>query len=655
MQMNFKHDRYYNNGSSGNSDNLYESYNESSGLDDDRRPSLTRARAKIINFSAQEISGASTSQSGGEQRPTKFPVKNELDVVLRKVRSVLNKISSINYTKLQNRWVNLIPTEPDQLTEVFQLLIAKALDDSMYMKIYARLIRDVLDENPSNSNSLRSSLYNQLHHGLQGLTTDMELAKCGRLVERENEARRRRVMLYRFIAELYMQNVCSTRFVTERVTDLIGQGRKLPQDADEPLECICVILMFAGSKLEEYKGCWLNDVFVNLNLTDPSKIPIVSKRMHFMLLDLMEMRANGWAAQSKWWVQQVPTTSDTTIDAELSSLIASRSKSVKSRRSKKNATNSRRLREKERTLRTILNQVVPSNLDRMAFEFGQIFQRRRNSTDASVTSIINHILHTDDPMFIRVQSELISKVCNGCPVLKAQLSEQLLQNLGSIPTIRFCAELYIMDVLSLGEILSSLQRNPIGGIESACIFFNRVQFKLFRIRRKIQVHEKIKMETLIESMNKNARLHCPHRIRCMVLDIDDLQNAKWEGARPLLWNPISLCKRTMPFTFQNAINVFNANAEDGLEFMQENLGTNRRKIQRFVENLCIWAIWNSNSDLLYLVTCGRFIKSIMRVQLLSAKQFQPILASVVHGVTLMKDKPDAWAHLGQIMHELYKP
>jgi len=212
-----------------------------------------------------------------------------------------------------------------------------------------------------------------------------------------------------------------------------------------------------------------------------------------------------------------------------------------------------------------------------------------------------------------------------------------------------------MDVISLGEILSSLQRNPIAGIESACIFFNRVQFKLFRVRRKIQVHEKMKMETLIESLNKNARLHCPYRIRCMVLDIDDLQNNKWESIRPLLWNPVSLCRRTMPFTFENAINVFNSNEEDGLEFMQEHLGTNRSKIGKFVEDLCMWAIWSSNSDLTSLVTCGRFIKSIMAVQLLTVKQFQPILASVVQGVTLMKNKPDAWAHLGQIMHELYNP
>jgi len=122
----------------------------------------------------------------------------------------------------------------------------------------------------------------------------MEIAKFNRSMERElNFARHRKVMLNRFIAELFLESVCSAKFIAQKVSELMGQGRRSPEDTDEALECLCVILTFAGAKLEETKGSWLDDVLAGVNVREITNSPAVSKRIQFMVLDLVEMRSKG--------------------------------------------------------------------------------------------------------------------------------------------------------------------------------------------------------------------------------------------------------------------------------------------------------------------------------------------------------------------------
>jgi len=114
-------------------------------------------------------------------------------------------------------------------------------------------------------------------------------------------------MLHRFIAELYLEDVCSSKFVAERVTDLVGQRMKNVNDADEPLECLCILLAFCGAKLEERKGMWLDDILVKVNLKEAACSTTISKRVQFMIQDVLEMRSNGWVQNNKWWPPSVPS------------------------------------------------------------------------------------------------------------------------------------------------------------------------------------------------------------------------------------------------------------------------------------------------------------------------------------------------------------
>lgn len=181
------------------------------------------------------------------------------------------------------------------------------MHEPMFMQVYARLFGYALSNTEKDASSmLRSSLIVHIHQCLQRLATDIEIAKFDRSVERETFARQKKVMLHRFIAELYLEDVCSSKFVAERVTDLVGQGKKSAEDADEPLECLCIVLTFCGAKLEEEKGTWLDDILAKMDLRQVACSPTFSKRIQFMVLDLLEMRSNGWVHHNKWWTPSVP-------------------------------------------------------------------------------------------------------------------------------------------------------------------------------------------------------------------------------------------------------------------------------------------------------------------------------------------------------------
>lgn len=198
-----------------------------------------------------------------EIRPNKlFPVKNEKDVLLRKVcskiklfkvqkwilicnffllkkvRSVLNKVSSVNYHRLRKRWLSMMPSGGEeegenagaagprlglhQISEVLQLVIAKALDDTIYMHIYAGLLGYVVARKvPEIASQIRQLINSELHHELQKLTTDKELALFDRSTQRVDAARRKKVTLHRFIAELYGEKACTSKFLCSRITDLL--------------------------------------------------------------------------------------------------------------------------------------------------------------------------------------------------------------------------------------------------------------------------------------------------------------------------------------------------------------------------------------------------------------------------------------------------
>jgi len=104
-----------------------------------------------------------------DERPrSKFPVANENELILRKVRAVLNKLTPLNFNRLRKRYASLIPHDAKLLTTLMQFLVGKAMDDPMYLQIYAHLVGYTISRKPQNvSHMIRTILQAQIHHELQ--------------------------------------------------------------------------------------------------------------------------------------------------------------------------------------------------------------------------------------------------------------------------------------------------------------------------------------------------------------------------------------------------------------------------------------------------------------------------------------------------------
>jgi hypothetical protein len=69
-------------------------------------------------------------------------------------------------------------------------------------------------------------------------------------------------------------------------------------------------MTFAGQKLEEVRKSWVENIFTKLTTRqNEERADTVSKRIQFMILDLIEMKSSGWSPHNKWWspsVQRAP-------------------------------------------------------------------------------------------------------------------------------------------------------------------------------------------------------------------------------------------------------------------------------------------------------------------------------------------------------------
>jgi len=652
-----------------------------------------RLRAKSVKENASsEDSQAPEEESEWEPRPLKFPVKDEGDVVLRKVRSVLNKISSVNFSKLRKRWLNLIPKDSVQLMEVIRLIVGKAIEEPIYMQIYSRLFAYALERQPTDSAGImRTYLIAHIHSLLQRCATDMELAKFDRSMERESSARHKKVMLHRLIAHLFLENVCSTKFVAEKITDLIGQGRRYPEDADEPLECLCVLLTFAGSKLEQVKGPWLEQMLLKVNLREAACSPCVSKRIQFMVLDLLEMKANGWLPHNKWWAPSVNLAVDvedeeprppgrSAIDMDTTSaepkpstvLEGAQRQEPQSHRHRQSTTvpspESTQLEWRIRSppvcarakkmfsnpIMGLLNKVVPANLEAIANDMKAILPKTVKGLNESIDLILSHIIN--EPYYTQLHAIFLAKVNEKIPYFGQLFTGKLNQLIKAKPEIVtiacFLGEWYNVDMISLPDLIKTVDELAVvpSWIESLCAFFLSSGRKL-----NSNAAGKLWMGKVLGKLQEEVSCH-EYRLTCFVLDIVDLHNNNWESVRSLNWITQFKCTDEVPAQeLEFIVELLDRNYKAGIQALKVVFGNKEGSVDRFIYRSILWAV--EKGDILMMKVTGRCIRKLLTVKgVFVAEKFHGIIGKydvvrAVSAITIMY--PEAWNFFGIIMSELY--
>lgn len=258
------------------------------------------------------------------------------DVVQRKVKANLNKMTPNNFDKLSGQILEIAHQSKDEtdgrsLRQVIQLTFEKATDEAHWAEMYAQFCHRMLESmSPEiKDESIRDKTGKVVAGG--HLFRKYLLTRCQTEFERgwkvnlpdkpegETEeavmlsdayytaaaAKRRGLGLVRFIGELYKLGMLTERIMHECVKKLVDY-EATPDEAE--VESLTSLLKTIGHQLDNSeKGHQMMDVYFG-RISQMVALPDLPSRLRFMLMDIVDLRKANW--QGKGGVLKGPTTLD---------------------------------------------------------------------------------------------------------------------------------------------------------------------------------------------------------------------------------------------------------------------------------------------------------------------------------------------------------
>ncbi|KAH6913517.1 armadillo-type protein [Coprinopsis sp. MPI-PUGE-AT-0042] len=274
---------------------------------------------------------------------------NSPNVVERKVTGLLNKLTMENFGSISDQiiaWAN--KSEKEQkgrtLIQVIRLVFNKATDEAIWSETYARLCRKIMeqispkvqDEGIKNQEGkpigggqlFRKYLLNRCQEdfergwtakdataattatkaaddeAVKTLNVDKEVEKIKPYSEEyyaAAKAKRQGLGLVKFIGELFKFQMLTERIMHECVKKLLGN---VENPEEEEIESLCKLLTTIGHLLDTPKAQGHMDIYFS-RIEELTKSNKVSKRLRFMLQDVIELRARKWVPRNP--AVEVPT------------------------------------------------------------------------------------------------------------------------------------------------------------------------------------------------------------------------------------------------------------------------------------------------------------------------------------------------------------
>ncbi|KAK7714421.1 hypothetical protein SLS57_007147 [Botryosphaeria dothidea] len=248
------------------------------------------------------------------------------DVVQRKVKAALNKMTPEKFDRISDQILEIAKqseneTDGRTLRQVIQLTFEKACDEAHWASMYAKFCKRMLetmspaikDENVRDKNGnpvlggnlFRKYLLNRCQEDFeQGWEANLPMTKK----EGEGEeaamlsdeyyvaaaAKRKGLGLIQFIGELYKLGMLTVRIMHECVMRLLNfEG--VPDESN--IESLVKLLRTVGATMEanEAGSQMIRAYFERIEKVKDT--PGLPSRMHFMLLDLVDLRRCGWKSK----------------------------------------------------------------------------------------------------------------------------------------------------------------------------------------------------------------------------------------------------------------------------------------------------------------------------------------------------------------------
>ncbi|KAM7359338.1 uncharacterized protein ACRADG_007325 [Cochliomyia hominivorax] len=250
-----------------------------------------------------------------------------IDDVLKKVRGILNKLTSENFDALLKEMTSVKINTQEKMQKVMLLIFEKTVSEPNFAPTYAKFSKVLFEEVKAESKKIFNTLLitrlqtefelnvnnaNAKERKLQQIisklneTTDQQerIELQAELDHQEYQFRRRAWGTVRFIGEMYKLHSLSSDRVLQCVESLLKHGN------DEKLEYMCKLLTTVGGLLEGSdresfsNNLRMNKIFTKIQTIvketrDPSKkTKKICSRVRFMMQDLIDLRSRNWGQKS---------------------------------------------------------------------------------------------------------------------------------------------------------------------------------------------------------------------------------------------------------------------------------------------------------------------------------------------------------------------
>jgi len=235
------------------------------------------------------------------------------DDLRRVVQSLLNKICPENVLTIAEKIASIQLKDAQQLEIVIELIFKKAITEPHYCETYADLVFSLKAAFPEfqapdggKPITFKSSVLNICQNEFEELIATFDANQADEDPEEIRKRRRDRLCAnMKFIGHLFLRQLLSAKVVGCVSRELVlcdAASGSMPEE--HALECACELLMAIGFTLEAHPSgsAVLREVFSRIQALQSASTPAgkshYSKRVQFMLQDLLDTRDNGWTKKT---------------------------------------------------------------------------------------------------------------------------------------------------------------------------------------------------------------------------------------------------------------------------------------------------------------------------------------------------------------------
>ena len=264
------------------------------------------------NFDLDAIIAAARTME--EKETTKLPTsesgfkikaqadRTPLEKIIRSTQSLLNKLTEKNFEQLVPEMLVPEILQADAMAACVKLVFAKALEEPIFCKHYARLVVEMAkyEKTAGDGSGLRIALVTNaqtLHEANEDLSIsspseDSPGGNCSKL-------RKRKISNIRFVAELYSMQLLSGKILVGILASVFDLAGKTPPELDA--EVALELLNSCGKQLDadaRHQGVLLR-VWTKIIECGQKKPPEYSNRVWFLFMNLIDLRKSGWVRKDE--------------------------------------------------------------------------------------------------------------------------------------------------------------------------------------------------------------------------------------------------------------------------------------------------------------------------------------------------------------------